>query len=212
MTQRADAMQTQRTEMVQLAASLFQRGYATGAAGNLSLRLADGSLLATPTGASLGRLSPPRLSHLSADGVWRDGDRPTKELPFHLALYQNSPRCQAVVHLHSPWCTALSCLEGLDPRSAIRPMTPYLVMRVGDVPVVPYHRPGDARLADALAALAPNHRAFLLANHGVVTYGDSLQEAVNNAEELEATARLVFILARHPVRYLSAEHIAQLRS
>lgn len=212
MTLTAEAMHAQRLEMVQLASSLFQRGYTTGASGNLSLRLADGSLLATPTGASLGRLAPHRLSHLDADGVWLSGDKPSKEIPFHLALYRNNPACQAVVHLHSTWCTALSCLEGLDSHNAIRPFTPYLVMRMGNIPVVPYYRPGDTQLADALAALAPDHNAFLLANHGVVTCGDSLQEAVNNVEELEATAKLVFILQHHPIRYLSADQIAQLRS
>jgi ribulose-5-phosphate 4-epimerase/fuculose-1-phosphate aldolase len=199
-----------REEMVQIATSFFQRGYATGSAGNLSLRLPDGNLLATPTGSCLGRLDPARLSKVTPQGDWISGDKPSKEVLFHLALYHNSPDCKAVVHLHSTWATALSCLEGLDTGNAIRPFTPYVVMQLGTIPVVPYYRPGDERIATSLAALAAEHRAFLLANHGPVVGGGSLQEAANNAEELEETAKLIFILRGSPVRYLTEAEIAEL--
>ncbi|MGL4723411.1 MAG: aldolase [Scandinavium sp.] len=201
-----------REEMVRIAHSFFQRGYATGSAGNLSLLLPDGNLLATPTGSSLGNLDAGRLSKVSAEGEWLSGDKPSKEVRFHLALYRNNPRCRAVVHLHSAWSTALSCLQGLDPQSVIRPFTPYVVMRMGDIPLIPYYRPGDERIACDLAALAGQHQAFLLANHGPVVCGESLQEAANNAEELEETAKLIFILGDRPIRYLSADEIAELRS
>lgn len=200
-----------RTEMVRIAASFFQRGYATGSAGNLSLLLPDGNLLATPTGSSLGYLDALQLSKVSADGEWISGDKPSKEVRLHLALYHNNPRCKAVVHLHSTWATALSCLQELDKDNVIRPFTPYVVMRMGTIPLVPYYPPGDPRIARDLAALAASHQAFLLANHGSVVCGDNLREAANNAEELEETAKLIFALAGQPVRYLSAQEIAQLR-
>ncbi len=149
-----------REEMVQIGASLFSRGYATGSAGNLSLLLPDGNLLATPTGACLGELQAQRLSVVTLQGEWISGDKPSKEVTFHRAVYLHNPACKAIVHLHSHYLTALSCLQGLDPHNCIRPFTPYVVMRVGDVPVVPYYRPGDDRIAQALAGLAPRYNAF----------------------------------------------------
>ncbi|MGP2409759.1 3-oxo-tetronate 4-phosphate decarboxylase [Yersinia sp. 2553 StPb PI] len=204
--------QQAREEMVKLGASFFQRGYATGSAGNLSMKLADGTLLATPTGSCLGELHAERLSKVSLEGEWISGDKPSKEVSFHRAIYLNNPACEVVVHLHCLYLTALSCLQGLDSRNAIKPFTPYVVMRVGDVPVVPYYRPGDTRLGEELAKLAPHYRAFLLANHGPVVVGKSLREAADNMEELEETARLIFTLGDRPIRYLTDDEIAELRS
>ncbi|PWC15413.1 aldolase [Brenneria corticis] len=201
-----------REEMVRLGASFFQRGYATGSAGNLSLLLEDGALLATPTGSCLGELSADRLAKVDPAGALISGDSPSKEISFHLALYRNNLQCRAVVHLHSAYSTALSCLEALDPRNAIRPFTPYVVMRMGQVPVVPYFRPGDKRLGEELARLAPDHNAFLLANHGPVVTGRSLRAAADNMEELEETAKLIFILGDRRIRYLTDAEIAELRS
>ncbi|WP_409075803.1 aldolase [Pantoea sp. C3] len=204
--------QQARLEMVKLGASFFQRGYATGSAGNLSLLLEDGNLLATPTGSCLGELDGNRLSKVTLEGEWISGDKPSKEIAFHRALYLNNPDCKAVVHLHSHYLTALSCLQGLDSENCIRPFTPYVVMRVGDVPVVPYYKPGDQRLADDLAQLAGKYRAFLLANHGPVVVGKSLREAADNTEELEETARLMFTLGDRAIRYLTDSEVAELRS
>lgn len=201
-----------REEMIRIARSFFQRGYATGSAGNLSLLLPDGNLLATPTGSSLGNLDPQRLSKVTPGGEWLSGDKPSKEVRFHLALYQNNPGCKAVVHLHSTWSTALSCLQGLNSSNVIRPFTPYVVMRMGNIPLIPYYRPGDKRIAQDLAKQAADHQAFLLANHGPVVCGGSLQEAANNMEELEETAKLIFILNDRPIRYLTTDEIAELRS
>ncbi|MCA1176253.1 MULTISPECIES: aldolase [unclassified Pantoea] len=204
--------QQAREEMVQLGASFFQRGYATGSAGNLSLLLEDGNLLATPTGSCLGELQADRLSKVTMQGEWISGDKPSKEVAFHRALYLNNPACKAVVHLHSHYLTALSCLNDLDSENCIRPFTPYVVMRVGDVPVVPYYKPGDDRLAEDLAQLAPRYNAFLLANHGPVVVGKSLREAANNTEELEETARLMFTLGDRSIRYLTDDEVAELRN
>jgi len=204
--------QQAREDMVRLGASFFQRGYATGSAGNLSIRLADGTILATPTGSCLGELVAERLSKVTAEGEWISGDKPSKEISFHRAIYLNNPECGAIVHLHCLYLTALSCLEGLDTKNCIRPFTPYVVMRVGDVPVVPYYRPGDARLGEDLAKLAPDYRAFLLANHGPVVVGKTLREAADNTEELEETARLIFTLGDRPIRYLTDDEVMELRS
>ncbi|GKX44433.1 class II aldolase [Pectobacterium carotovorum subsp. carotovorum] len=202
--------QRAREEMVKLGASFFQRGYATGSAGNLSLLLDDGTLLATPTGSCLGELDAERLSKVSMSGEWISGDKPSKEVSFHLSIYRNDPECKAIVHLHSTYLTALSCLEGLDTQDAIKPFTPYVVMRVGKVPVVPYYRPGDARLGEDLAKLASRYKAFLLANHGPVVTGKDLRAAADNMEELEETAKLIFILGDRKIRYLTADDIAEL--
>ncbi|MBH0073855.1 MULTISPECIES: aldolase [Pseudoalteromonas] len=200
-----------REKMVSLALSMFQRGYATGGAGNLSLKLPDGNFLATPTGASFGRLVADELSVVDINGTLISGKRASKEVAFHLEIYRNSPDCNAIVHLHSTYLTALSCLETLDPDNAIRPFTPYYVMRVGQLPVIPYLRPGEPRIAEELGKLAPHHRAFLLANHGPVITGSDIEDAVDNAEELEETAKLMFILNNHPVRYLTHAEIADLK-
>ncbi len=212
MTMTADTERLAREEMVRLGASFFQRGYATGSAGNLSLLLPDGTLLATPTGSCLGELQADKLSKVSLSGEWISGDKPSKEISFHRALYQNNPACKAVVHLHCTYLTALSCLQGLDTANAIKPFTPYVVMRVGQVPVVPYYRPGDLQLAEDLGKLAPSYKAFLLANHGPVVTGESLREAANNTEEMEDAAKLIFTLGNRPIRYLTDDEIAELRS
>ncbi|PKH20504.1 aldolase [Enterobacterales bacterium CwR94] len=203
--------QQAREEMVKLGASFFQRGYATGSAGNLSMLLDDGTLLATPTGSCLGELQADRLSKVTLEGEWISGDKPSKEVSFHRAIYLNKPSCRAIVHLHCLYLTALSCQQGLDTKNCIKPFTPYVVMRVGDVPVVPYYRPGDARLGEDLAKLAPHYNAFLLANHGPVVVGKTLREAADNTEELEETARLIFTLGDRPIRYLTADEVAELR-
>lgn len=203
--------QALRDTMVMLGASLFQRGYATGGAGNLSALLPDGSLIATPTGSCLGRLSAERLSRVSLQGEHLDGDRPSKEVAFHLAIYHNNPDCRAVVHLHSTYLTALSCLDGLDPANVIRPFTPYYVMRVGQLPLIPYYKPGDERIAEELGQRARDGKAFLLANHGPVVMGQDLIDAVNNMEELEETARLALLLHGQPIRYLNEHEIDELR-
>lgn len=211
MTEQSITEQQARLEMVKIGASFFQRGYATGSAGNLSILLDDGAILATPTGSSLGELEADKLSKVTLDGEWISGDKPSKEVVFHLALYRNNPECKAVVHLHSTYLTALSCLEGLDTRNAIKPFTPYVVMRVGDVPVIPYYRPGDKRLGEDLGKLAADYSAFLLANHGSVVVGKNLRAAADNLEELEETAKLIFVLGDRPIRYLTEDQVAELR-
>lgn len=201
-----------REQMSELARSLFERGFSTGGAGNISAKLQDGRLLVTPTNSSLGRLDAVSISLLDTDGALLAGDPPSKEAVLHQSVYQARPDCKAIVHLHSTYLTALSCLEELDPADALRPFTPYYVMRVGTLPLVPYYRPGHAELARETAErFAGGARAVLLANHGAVVVGKNLVEAVNNAEELEETAKLYFILGDRKIRYLTDAEIAELR-
>ncbi|TDQ59382.1 ribulose-5-phosphate 4-epimerase/fuculose-1-phosphate aldolase [Mesocricetibacter intestinalis] len=200
----------QKLQMVALARSLFERGYSVGGAGNLSVRLDRERILVTPTGASLGRLQAERLAVVDMRGNLLSGDKPSKESVFHLAIYRNNPACGAIVHLHSTYLTALSCLQGLDPDNAIRAFTPYYVMRVGKLAVVPYYPPGDGNIARELGERANRGKAFLLANHGVVVCGENLVDALENTEELEETAKLYFILQGHKIRYLTAAEIKDL--
>lgn len=202
----------QKIQMVELAKLLFDRGYTVGGAGNLSVKLDDNRVLVTPTGSSLGRLEVNRLSVLDMNGNLIEGDKPSKESVFHLALYQANPQCRAIVHLHSTYLTALSCLEGIDTTNAIRAFTPYYVMRVGQLPVIPYYKPGDTNIARELSERALQAKAFLLANHGVVVTGNSLVDAVDNTEELEETAKLYFILQGKSIRYLSESEVKDLEN
>ena len=200
-----------REQMVTLARSMFERGYATGGAGNLSIKLPNGHFLTTPTGSSFGRLIAEELSVVDIDGNHISGKKPSKEAAFHLAIYRNNPVCNAIVHLHSTYLTALSCLEGLDRNNAIKAFTPYFVMRIGELPVIPYLRPGDPQIAEELAKRAGDYRAFLLANHGPVVTGTDFVDAVDNAEELEETAKLAFLLKGNDIRYLTDEEVTDLK-
>jgi len=202
---------TARTALAAHGRSLFSRGYSCGTSGNLSVRLADGGYLMTPTNASLGGLDPASLSRLDADGKHVDGLPPTKEAWLHLAMYRARPRDAAVVHLHSTYATALSCRTDRPADDALPALTPYVVMRVGRVALVPYSRPGDHAVAAIVEQLGATHRAILLANHGPVVVGSGLDAAVAAAEELEETARLFFILQGHAHRSLTDSQIEELR-
>jgi 3-dehydro-4-phosphotetronate decarboxylase len=175
--------------MVALCGSLFQRGYGHGSAGNVSARTSDGFLV-TPTRSSLGRLEAGRLSRLDARGNHVAGDPPSKEVPMHLAYYAARPEVMAIVHLHSPFATLLSCLATTDPADAIPAATPYLWMNVGRVTMTGYAAPGSQDLADMVAEMARTSKAILLANHGFLVGGSSLDAATNIAEELERSAEI----------------------
>jgi len=198
-----------RDEIATLGKSLYDRGLAHGSAGNISVRLADGWLM-TPTNSCLGRLDPARISRLDAGGKLLSGDPPSKETFLHIAMYQERSTCGAVVHLHSVHAVAVSCLTDVNPDDVFPPVTAYAIMQVGRLALVPYFPPGDQTLADAVRKLAGRHHAVLLANHGPVVAGNTLEAAVNAIEELEQTARLVLLLRGQPVRALTAEQVAEL--
>jgi ribulose-5-phosphate 4-epimerase/fuculose-1-phosphate aldolase len=142
-----------RNQIVQLARSLFMRGYSSGSAGNISVRLDNGFLI-TPTNSSFGRLEPEKLSLLDPEGRHRHGEKPSKEWAVHRAMYRARSLAGAVVHLHAPNCMAVACLGDLDPESVLPPLTPYFVMRIGRLPLVPYFRPGDPGLAEVVGRRA----------------------------------------------------------
>lgn len=201
-----------REEICRFGRSLFDRGLTPGASGNISIRLDDGGWLATPTNASLGSLDPARISRLSSDGVLLSGDKPTKEMPLHSALYETRGQARAVVHLHSTHSVAVSMLPEIDPRAALPPMTPYYLMRAGWTALVPYFRPGDPAVTDAIRGLAGKYSSVLLANHGPVVAGETLEAAVFATEELEETSKLYLLLRGLNPRYLSPQQIADLNS
>lgn len=195
-----------RLLIVETGRSMFERRLTFGSSGNISVKLDDGWLM-TPTGSSLGRLDPSRLSRLDEDGMLLSGDAPTKESFIHLAMYRERPKAGAVVHLHATHSVAVSCLDGIDPADVLPPITAYYVMRVGTLPLIPYFAPGDRTLAEAVGAVAPKHAAVLLANHGPVVSGSSLAAAADATEELEETARLFLLLHGRPTRFLTREQI-----
>lgn len=196
-----------RALLVELAGSLFQRGYSVGSAGNISVKLENGFLI-TPTNSCLGRLKPERISRLDAAFVHVGGDAPSKEVFMHRAFYAARPEAGAVVHLHSTMATAIACLPGAD---ALPLLTPYFVMRIGRrLPVVPYYRPGDAAMEPAIEAAARDARAVLLANHGPVVSGRTLTDAVYAAEELEEAAKLALLLRGAAPRVLSPDQVENL--
>lgn len=198
-----------REEICRFGASLHQRGLTAGSSGNISVRTDDGWLL-TPTNSSLGTLDPARLSKLDWSGNLLSGDPPSKEAFLHRAVYDERAGAGAIVHLHSTHSAAVSCMSGLDTDNCIPPLTPYYVMKIGRLPLVPYHRPGDPQLGDAIRGLAGRHSAVLLANHGPVVSGKTLEAAVYATEELEETAKLFLLLQGHNPRVLSQEQIDEL--
>jgi 3-dehydro-4-phosphotetronate decarboxylase len=199
-----------REEICRFARSLFERGLTAGSSGNISVRLSGGGWLSTPTNASLGFLDPARLSRLDESGRLLSGDAPTKELPLHTALYATREDAGAIVHLHSTHSVAVSMLPEIDPADVLPPLTPYYVMRVGRTALVPYYRPGDPAVADAIRGLAGRYTSVLLANHGPVVAGIALEAAVYAMEELEETAKLRLLLNGLNPRLLTRAQVRDL--
>jgi ribulose-5-phosphate 4-epimerase/fuculose-1-phosphate aldolase len=199
-----------REEICRFARSLFERGLTPGSSGNISVRLDDGGWLVTPTNASLGFLDPANLARLDSAGRLIGGDTPTKEIPLHAALYDSRGSARAVVHLHSTHAVAVTILPEIDPHNVLPPLTPYFLMKCGSVAMLPYYRPGDPAVADAIRGLAGKHSSVLLANHGPVVAGDTLEAAVFAMEELEETARLYLLLRGLNPRQLSPDQVRDL--
>ncbi|MEM0944927.1 MAG: 3-oxo-tetronate 4-phosphate decarboxylase [Pseudomonadota bacterium] len=182
-----------REEMCEVAASIYRRGLTGGSSGNISARTEDGGLLVSPTGTSFGYLDPARLSLLDGSGRHVSGDPPTKEMPLHAAFYETRAGTGAVVHLHSSYAVALSMLPDIDPDNVLPPLTAYSIMRCGRVKLLPYFRPGDPAMGDAVRALGGKRIAVILANHGPVVAGKDLTSALYATEELEETAKLAIL-------------------
>jgi 3-dehydro-4-phosphotetronate decarboxylase len=206
-----------RDEICRVGRSLFERAYVHATAGNISVRLDDGFLI-TPTDACLGTLAPQRLARLDANGVQTGGDRASKTFALHRRIYASEPTARCVIHTHSTHLVALSLAGVWSKADILPPITPYYVMKVGHVPLIPYHRPGDPRVGDAVAQamLAAQERgtplrAVMLDRLGPNVWHGSPAEASAVLEELEETARLWLLTRPHPTP-LTDTQLDELRS
>jgi len=190
-----------------LAKSMFDRGLTGGSTGNISARTEDGGLLVSPTGTSFGRLDPARLSRFDVNGNFVSGDQPTKEMPLHSAFYETRSTSGAVVHLHSCHSVALSMMPDVDPDNFLPPMTPYSIMKLGKVTLLPFFMPGDPAMGDAVRGLAGKRSAVMLANHGPVVAGKDIEAACNAIEELEDTAKLAIMMRGYRAKMLTPEQV-----
>ena len=196
-----------REQICALGAKLAARGLCPGTSGNISARIADGWLM-TPTNSSLGELEPGQLSKIDLSGKHVAGDPPTKEALLHRSVYDVRPKDGAIVHLHCTHAVAISCLDPSCQHNAettLPPITPYFVMKVGHVPLIPYHRPGDPAVAElvaqrigAMAARGTPLRAVMLDRLGPNVWHRSPAEASVVLEELEETARLWLLCTPRP--------------
>jgi len=199
-----------REQICLLAKSMFDRGLTGGSTGNISARTEDGGLLVSPTGTSFGRLDPSRLSRFDAQGTLIDGDKPTKEMPLHSAFYDTRSTAGAVVHLHSCHSVALSLMPDADEDDFLPPLTPYGIMKLGRVKLLPFFLPGDPAMGQAVRGLAGKRSAVMLANHGPVVAGKDIEAACNAIEELEDTARLAMLTRGMSPRGLSDADVQRL--
>ena len=198
-----------REQICLLAKSMFDRGLTGGSTGNISARTPDGGLLVSPTGTSFGRLDPARLSRFDAAGNLIGGDKPTKEMPLHSAFYETRNQCGAVVHLHSCHSVAWSLMPEVDADNFLPPLTPYSIMKLGKVKLLPFFMPGDPAMGDAVRGLAGKRSAVMLANHGPVVVGKDIEAACNAIEELEDTARLAILMRGYDANQLTPEQVSQ---
>ncbi|MFJ8728990.1 aldolase [Streptomyces bauhiniae] len=212
-----DPVEDARREIVRVGTSLFARGYVHASAGNISARVGDSHLI-TPTDAALGFLEPGRLALVDAGGEQLTGDRASKTLTLHRRIYAADPTARFIVHTHSTHLVGLTLAGVWRADDVLPPITPYYVMKVGHVPLVPYHRPGDPRVADIVTARIAERaasgtpiRAVLLDRLGPVVWGPDAASALAVLEELEETARLWLLTDRRPAP-LTEPELAELRS
>lgn len=197
-----------REEICTVGASLYARGYTVGSAGNISARLEDGWLI-TPTDACLGRLDPAAIAKVGLEGDWVSGDKPSKTLALHRQVYNRNPGVGGVVHTHSTHLVALTLAGVWRPDDILPPITPYQVMKVGHIPLIPYARPGAASVAEQVAQLANRVRGVMLERLGPVVWESSVSKASFALEELEETARLWLLSEPRPAP-LDAAALAEL--
>jgi ribulose-5-phosphate 4-epimerase/fuculose-1-phosphate aldolase len=199
-----------REQMCTLARSLYDRGLTSGSTGNISVRTQDGGMLVSPTGTSFGRLDPARLSRFNGRGILIAGDPPTKEMDLHTAFYDTRSSAHAVVHLHACHSVALSMMPDANEDDFLPPLTPYSIMKLGRVKLLPFFRPGDPAMGQAVRGLAGKRSAVMLANHGPVVAGKDLEAACNAIEELEDTSRLAMMMRGLNPRMLNVDQVADL--
>ena len=207
--------QALRDEVCRVGASLYARGYVHASAGNISARTDTGFLI-TPTDACLGTLDPSRLAEVNAQGEQIAGDRASKTLALHRRIYAADSDARCIIHTHATHLVALTLAGVWQPDDIVPPITPYFVMKVGHVPLIPYHRPGDPAVATLVAeriaaarARGTPIRAVMLERLGPVVWHASPAEASAVLEELEETARLWLMTKPTP---LTSEQIDALRT
>ena len=209
-----------REEICRVGRSLFERGYVHATAGNISVRLDDGFLI-TPTDACLGFLDPARLARLDADGMQTGGDRASKTIALHTRIYAAARKFDAqtacVIHTHSTHCVALTLNAPGD--ELLPALTPYFVMKVGHVPLIPYHRPGAPEAAEKVAqaierfgAAGTPLRAVMLERLGPNVWHETPAAAMAVLEELEETAKLQMLTGAARPAPLAADQIDELRT
>ncbi len=210
-------MEDLRTEICRVGKSLFERGYAHSTAGNISVRT-DAGFLITPTDACLGFLEPAQIAFVDLHRKQTSGSPASKTLSLHQAIYAADPTARCVIHTHSTHLVALTLQGVWSAQDILPPITPYYVMKVGHVPLVPYHRPGDPAVAkavsDRIASAAANGRplrAVMIERLGPNVWHQSLASAMATLEELEETAKL-WILGNRSMPALSDAQIDELRA
>ena len=203
--------QTLREDICATGRSLFDRGYVHASAGNISVRLDDGFLI-TPTDACLGLLQPDHLARVNAQGVQTSGERASKTLALHRRIYDADAQARCVIHTHSTHLVALTLQGVWSVDDILPPITPYFVMKVGHVPLIPYHRPGDPAAAELVhARIATSHqqgkplRAVMIDRLGPNVWHQSLAQASAVLEELEETARLWLLCQPRPAPLVEAQ-------
>ena len=203
-TSAAAAESRAREEIARIGADLYSRRYTVGSAGNISARLEDGWLI-TPTDACLGHLDPAKIAKVGRDGEWVSGDKPSKTLALHRGVYDTNPDMHGVVHTHSTNLVALTLAGVWKQDDVLPPITPYYVMKVGHIPLIPYCRPGDPSVAERVRALANDVRGVLLERLGPVVWGASVSQAAWALEELEETAQLWLMTDPRPAPLTDAQ-------
>lgn len=201
--------QDAKNKIVQYAKSIFDRGLTSGASANMSIRIDEGWVM-TPTNTCFGFLEADALSVVNKNGVLLRGDKPSKEFRLHKAMYERRPQDSCIIHLHSSFATAMSCLPCVDEQNCIPTYTPYLSMRLGPIARVPYYAPGDDALAEAVGEVAAEHAGVIMANHGPIVSAPTVEQCVYGMEELEESSKLAFLLQNSDANTLSKTQILAL--
>ena len=198
-----------KEKIVFYAKSIFDRGLTSGASANMSVKIDNGWVI-TPTNTCFGFLDVDSLSVVDKDGELVSGAKPSKEFLLHKRMYDKRPQDTCIIHLHSTWATALSCLPAEDESNIVPTYTPYLTMRLGPIARIPYFSPGDEKLADAISEVAANHPGVIMANHGPIVSAETVEKTVYGMEELEESCKIAFILMEKEATKLSREQIDEL--
>ena len=197
-----------RNAICEIGKLCYAKGFIVGADGNLSARLADGTILITPAGAMKGFLSPPQLAHVDLEGRTLDGGpRASTETAIHLVSYCERPEMRAVLHCHPPHAVALT-LAGIDMQI---PLIPEIIVTIGGIPTAPFATPGTDELPNSIQAIVRCSDTVVMQNHGSVTLGSNLLDAFKKLDMLEHTAKILWLAnCVGTVKPLGAEAVAKL--